>query len=124
MLQLDELSLHHIRLKISVPKVMNGIIFQEGIKRMRTKRLALAGKGKKVVEEKAEVSQEEEDSPEQSPVKRRRRTDAEIIRTLIFDEPELEPEASPVHSCTHSLAHTTSLASTPPKVYCLSPSNS
>lgn len=48
MLQSDELAMHHMGLKVIAPKVTNGTVIQEGIRRKRTKKPAPVGKVKKV----------------------------------------------------------------------------
>lgn len=94
-------------MKMAFLKVTKEIFIHKGIRRKKSKRPALAGKGNEVVMEKKITESDEEDSPEQPQLKRMRRTAAELARQLLFDEPEQEPEpesepaASPAHSSTH-----------------------
>lgn len=105
-------------LKILAPKMMKGITIQECIRKKRTERLDHAGKDKKVVEEKAAESEGGDDSSEQSPLKRMRKTVAKLAKTLLFYELELKPESELEASPTHSPA---SPASNPPEPTVSSP---
>lgn len=52
--------MHHMGLKIHVPKMTKGIAIQEGIRRKRTKMSAHVDKAKKIVEKEKEVESKEE----------------------------------------------------------------
>lgn len=75
------------------------------IKKKMSVRPHPAAKGKKTTDEyevQAEES-EDEDSPVQSPLKRRRRTVAEIAQQLIFEKPmpKPSPDPRPIQSIPH-----------------------
>lgn len=72
MLQSDKLAMNQMGLKVTVPNPANEVFIKERIRRKCSQRSAFASNGKKkVVEEKPTDETDEEESPEQSSLKRR-----------------------------------------------------